>query len=188
MAKFVNISGFFTGRIRIIRKKITSLIFLLGVVTFFSGCMKKESYPDIPQIEFLSYTNVFDTGSFAVKGILNISFRDGNGDIGLDDADTFFPFQPKGPYYYNFIVLYYEKQNGVFQQVTIENPTLNSRIPVLAPHDPGKAVKGTITNTLPVNPHPVHDTIQIKAYIYDRALNKSNMISTPEIILRRRQK
>jgi len=86
--------------------------------------MKQEHYPDTPQIEFLSYTNVFDTGRFAVKGILNISFQDGNGDIGfLSDGDTFPPFQPNGPYYYNYVIMYFEKQNGVYKQIDL-NPLL----------------------------------------------------------------
>ncbi len=162
-------------------------LFLLPVILsgFFSGCMKQENFPDTPQIEYMNYTNVFDTGRFAIRGILNISFRDGNGDIGLSPGDTFPPFQKKGDYYYNYVIMYFEKQNGVYQQLDLD-PPFSSRIPVLTPLDPGKSIKGFIVDTLGLNPHPLNDTIQIKAYIYDRGLRKSNVISTPEIILRRR--
>lgn len=162
--------------------------FLLPVVFLFflSGCMKKESYPDIPQIEFVSYTNVFDTGRYAIQGILNISFRDGNGDIGFySDADTFPPYQPGGQYYYNYVIIYFEKQNGVYKQIDL-SPPFSSRIPWLTPLDPGKAIKGTISDKMDfMNPIHLYDTIQLKAFIYDRALHQSNVITTPEIILRR---
>jgi hypothetical protein len=167
------------------RKIKYSVILLVILSGFFSGCMKQENFPDTPQIEFLNYTNEFDTGHIATRGILNISFHDGNGDIGLNTGDTFPPFQKNGPYYYNYVILYFEKQNGVFKQIDLD-PPFSSRIPVLAPLDPGKAIKGFIADTLGLNPHPFFDTIQIKAFIYDRGLHKSNVISTPEIILRRR--
>ena len=161
-------------------------LFLLPVIFsgLFSGCMKEENYPDTPQIEFMNYTNVFDTGHYAIKGILNISFRDGNGDIGLSDGDTNPPFQKNGSYHYNYVILYYEKQNGVF--IDLDKP-FRYRIPLLTPLDPGKAIKGYIADTLDwtFRSH-FYDTIQLKAFIYDHGLRKSNVITTPEIILRRR--
>ena len=150
-----------------------------------SGCIKKESYPDVPEIGYESFLLVFDTGQFAKQGIFTISFKDGNGDIGLRSRDTFPPFNKQGSYYYNYILNYFEKQNGVFTQVDLD-PPFNARIPYLTPDDPNKAIKGLITDTLDLNPHPLFDTIKFEAYIYDRALNKSNIISTPEIILRKR--
>jgi hypothetical protein len=66
------------------------------------------------------------------------------------------------------------------------DPSFNARIPYLTPDDPNKAIKGIIVDTLTLNPAPLFDTIKFKFYIYDRALNKSNVDSTPPIILRRR--
>ena len=66
------------------------------------------------------------------------------------------------------------------------NPTFNARIPILTPDDNIKAIKGIIVDTLPLNPKPAYDTIRLKFFIYDRALNQSNIDSTPPIILRRR--
>jgi hypothetical protein len=165
----------------------TRPIFFLTVVTLtlFIGCMKQENFPDTPEIGFLGYRTLYETGAFPTKCILDISFHDGNGDIGLGEADTLPPYQPGGPYYYNLVIQYYEKQNGVFILRDLPFP-LSSRIPVLAPDDPGRAIKGTITDTVLVDPNPVHDTIQMKLFIYDHALHKSNVISTPEIILSRR--
>ena len=159
-------------------------IFLILILHGFTGCVKQENYPDVPQIQFLNFISVFDTGQYAIKGILNISFTDGNGDIGLNSSDILPPFDTAGPYYYNYIITYFEKQKGVYQQVDL-NPPFSARIPVLNTEFPGKPIKGVIADTFDLNPHPLFDTIKFEAFIYDRSLNKSNVISTPEIVLKR---
>ena len=146
--------------------------------------MKQENYPDVPQIKLLNYTNVFDTGQYAVRGILNISFTDGDGDIGLNPGDTSPPFNAAGLYYYNYVIKYFEKQQGVFKLIDL-SPPFSARIPVLNREFPGKPIKGIISDTLGLNVHPLFDTIKFEAFIYDRTLNQSNVISTPEIILKR---
>jgi hypothetical protein len=151
----------------------------------FSGCMKKQSFSDIPQISFLGMELLVDTAQVVRSGILTISYQDGDGDIGLNPSDTFPPYQRNGPYYYNYVINYFEKQNGVFQQIFDSIP-FSARIPVLTPNDPNKAIKGFITDTLPLYPPPFHDTIRFEVFLYDRALHKSNTVTTPEIILRRR--
>jgi len=168
------------------KQPIFFLFFLGAFLAVFSGCMKKQNYSVIPQISFLSFENVYDTGQFPKNGILSIYYQDGDGDIGLDKGDTFPPlFDSAGPYYYNFVITYFEKQNGVFIQPVLAFP-LSARIPVLTPDDPNKPIKGYIQNTLPMPLPSIHDTIKYEAFIYDRALNKSNVITTPEIILRRK--
>jgi hypothetical protein len=150
-----------------------------------SSCMKKEVYPDIPEIAFQSFITQFDSGMYAKRGFLTISFKDGNGDIGLRPDQKNPPYDTGSVYYYNYIIDYYEKQYGKFVKVDL-NPTYNARIPYLTPDNPNKAIKGIIVDTLTLNPMPVFDTVKFKFYIYDRALNKSNVDSTPPIILRRR--
>lgn len=150
-----------------------------------SGCVKQESFSETPEIEFLSYQSYFDTGQFATSGILGITYRDGDGDLGLNPGDTFPPYQKNGEYYYNFVVRYFEKQYGTFTE-RILDPPLSGRIPELTPLDPGKAIKGVIYLDLLLDPFPQFDTVQLKVFIYDRRLHRSNEISTPEIILRGR--
>jgi len=161
------------------------LFFSAALFTAFSGCMKKQSYSDVPEIGFLGFEMIYDTAQVVRTGILSISYQDGNGDIGLSPSDTFPPYQKNGPYYYNYVITYFEKQNGVFKQVDLTIP-FSLRIPVLTPDDPDKAIKGFILDTIGLYPPPLHDTIKFEAFIYDRALNKSNVITTPEIILRRK--
>jgi hypothetical protein len=167
-------------------KTVAFLICLATIIIAgLTGCAKKESFSDIPEIGYLDFINVYDTSRYAIKGILSISFQDGNGDIGLDNRrDTLYPYQKNGPYYYNMVITYFEKQKGIFKQVDLEIP-FSARIPPLVPGNINKAIKGTITDTLILNPNPVYDTIQFGVFIYDHALNKSNVITTPEIIVRK---
>ncbi|MEI7723664.1 MAG: hypothetical protein WCK09_01100 [Bacteroidota bacterium] len=161
--------------------RITALV---SIALLLSSCMKKEVYPDIPEIAFQSFTTEFDSTMYAKRGFLTISFKDGNGDIGLRPDQKMPPFDTGSIYYYNYIIDYYEKQNGTFVKIEL-NPPFNARIPYLTPDDPNKAIKGIIVDTLSLNPAPLYDTVKFKFYIYDRALNKSNVDSTPPIILRR---
>jgi hypothetical protein len=158
---------------------------LAAFLAVFSGCMKKQSFPDTPEISLLGFELLYDHSLVVRTGILSISYQDGNGDIGLNPGDTFSPYQRYGPYYYNFVINHFEKQNGVFHQVFDSIP-FSARILVLTPNDPNKAIKGFIIDSIPLYPPPLHDTIKFEVFIYDRALNKSNVIITPEIILRRK--
>lgn len=167
-------------------KRLFSYLFFLSVLLLFflSGCAKQESFSEIPEIEFLSFVKYTNRQIDSIA-VLGISYRDGDGDIGLNVGDSFPPYQRNGDYYYNFVIRYFEKQSGVFIE-RIMDPPLSARIPVLTPLDPGKAIKGVIYLSILVDPFALFDTIQLKAFIYDRRLHRSNEISTPEIILRRR--
>lgn len=167
-------------------KKITvylTFIIIPGIL-FITGCLKKESFSDIPAIELVGFTEVFDTGQYAVKGIITVSFQDGDGDIGLNTGDTLPPYHKGGKYYYNFVVTYFEKRNGIYDTVPLD-PPYSARIPVLTPDNPNKAIKGLITDTLILNPVPEFDTVRFTVMIYDRRLNPSNMVSTSDIILKK---
>jgi hypothetical protein len=163
---------------------LVPFLLLAAALMFNAGCMKKENYPDTPEISYIGLELYYDTASIVRTGVLAISYTDGNGDIGLNTWDTFPPFQRGGPYYYNYVIDYFEKQNGIFKKVDLLIP-FSLRIPVLSPDDPGRAIKGVIYDTLGLYPPPLHDTIRFEAYIYDRGLHKSNVITTPEIILKR---
>ncbi len=158
-------------------------LFVCGLMG--TSCVKKEVYPDIPVIAYEGFIMQFDSGLYAKRGYLTISFKDGNGDIGLGDNQKNPPFDTGSIYYYNYIIDYYEMRNGTFVKVDLD-PSYNARIPNLTPIDQNKAIKGTILDTLMLNPAPLHDTVKFKFFIYDRALHKSNVDSTPPIILRRR--
>jgi len=175
-----------------------ALFFSTVLTVFMFSCQKFEEYPLEPNIAFESFTLFVDTISdgdtvkaVTNRGVLAISYTDGDGDLGLRSEDTLYPFNSGSPYYYNIIVSYYEKQNGIFVKVPVTNPSgdvdtinFNGRFPFLTPFGIHKAIKGIINDTLPVNnPNSTFDTIKFSVYIYDRALNKSNEIETSEIVI-----
>jgi hypothetical protein len=159
------------------------VLILFGMLVSIS-CMKQENYPDVPEIGFADWVSFYDTGHYPGAAALTITFKDGNGDIGLNPEDTMPPYNKNGNYYYNYVITYFEKQNGTFVKVDLY-PPFSARIPVLTPDYPNKAIKGFIVDTLTMNPKPLFDTIRFELFIYDRALNKSNVVTTPDIVLRR---
>ncbi len=182
----------FTGYFKFMKSTAKILFILITIATV--SCRKTETYPIEPQIEFSNFLLEINpnTGK-SERGILEITYKDGDGDIGLNPADTFAPYNYGSPYYYNMIIKYYEKQNGVFKEVPLLawNPdslrydtlTFNVRIPNITPKTGNKNIKGVIQDTMFIyNPLSDFDTIKFSVYIYDRALHKSNEITTPEIV------
>lgn len=173
--------------------KITLILFLAGIL-LFSMCRKFEDYPIEPQIEFNNFLLEYNESTgITERGVLMISYTDGDGDLGLFSRDTFPPFNYGSDYYYNMIIDYYEKQNGKWELVPLifkdpetgENDTLtfSVRIPNLTPSSGNQSIKGVIQDTMYIyNPLSEFDTIKFSVYIIDRALHISNTVETPEIV------
>jgi len=167
---------------------------MLIVGSVVLSCRKFEDFPDIPAITYDNFLTLMNPQSgITERGVLIFSYTDGDGDLGLASRDTLFPYDKDGDYYYNLIIKYFEKQNGVFIEVPLlswnsdssyyDTLTFNSRFPVLTPISGNPAIKGVFQDTLFIyNPLSEFDTIKFKAYIIDRALNKSNEIETQEIV------
>jgi hypothetical protein len=168
------------------------LFIILGVLLTFS-CKKYEEFPPEPVLKYLDFIILRDNMGIDQQGVLRFEYSDGDGDIGLYDYDTV------APYDYNLFIKYFELQNGVFKEVYQITPipvndsviiydtaTFNGRIPILTPAGKNKAIRGEIDDTLFINnPLSDFDTIKFEAYIVDRALNKSNVISTPPIFVKK---
>jgi hypothetical protein len=160
-------------------------ICLTAVLLMFAACTKEKIYPVEPDIEFVSFTKIQNSLGNDETGILKLSFTDGDGDIGLSDADKEPPFDSLSMYYYNFFITYFEKQHGVFVAVDIAG-TNNSRIPIISPDGKERSVKGEIEMRLfLINPLSTFDTIRYECFIVDRALHHSDTITTPEIVLKK---
>lgn len=141
-------------------------------VLVVSGCRKVTEYPPEPEIEFKDFLQF---GSDSAQ--LIISFTDGDGDIGLRDADT------AAPYDYNLFLTYYEMQDGAWIQPVLAAPFWY-RIPILRKSDSEKALQGDITVDLsPFYAAPGADSVRYDIQLRDRALNTSNIISTPVILV-----
>ncbi|MFC2100876.1 hypothetical protein ACFLRZ_03500 [Bacteroidota bacterium] len=164
-------------------RQIINTSIIIFVMVSLSSCIKKDEFPIIPYIEFDSFTKINNTMGYDDKGILAITFTDGDGDVGLHPNETSPPYDTSNIYYYNFFITYYEMQNG--ELIEVELPfTNNARIPILNTSDKEKPLKGKIEIELFFNNYTSpFDTIRFDAFIVDRALNHSNTISTFDIIV-----
>jgi hypothetical protein len=159
--------------------------FFLLTAVLFTACREDEVYPIEPVIAFESFTKIDNGTPIDQEGILTISFTDGDGDIGLKEEDTIAPFDLGSPYYYNFYIDYYEKLNDTFVKVDLPSE-FHARIPFVDADLASEGYKGEIDIQLYINnPNSAADSIQFECYIYDRSLNKSNVIRTPSIFVKK---
>ncbi len=180
-------------------------LFILSIILLFTTCKKKEIYSSIPLIEYKNALFYKSSSGIDSIMVLAFTFKDGDGDIGLDQSDTFYPYQADrdrynkatNPYHYNLNIDYYELIDNKFSMILQElepdsvppiYDTLkyNFRIENITPEGRDKAIRGDIEVQIYPNPQPfAKDTVKYKFYIYDRALNKSNTVETPSLIWKR---
>ncbi|MFA6924104.1 MAG: hypothetical protein WC223_07595 [Bacteroidales bacterium] len=165
--------------------KITLFVLIAIFAVSYLSCKKPSAYPSIPAIEFRSFEKIPNETKVDNNGLLTISFTDGDGDLGLNPSDTNPPFDNNGPNYFNYFMRFFEKQDGKFVDITDSlTLPLNSRFPRIESKTKNKSLKGYIELEIPINnPYSSFDTIKFNVYITDRALHKSNTITTPEIII-----
>ena len=156
-------------------KYLTILIFLLTLVK--TGCIEGPDYPLEPVIELLGITNdtMVQNSLNTDSTIIVIGFTDGDGDIGSDDQVNVFVKDLRD----NFISDQY-------------------RIPMLPAEGAQKGISGELSITLyttcctypngappcePSTQFPTN-TLMYEIQIMDNAVNMSNAIQTPPIILK----
>lgn len=180
--------------------KIKYLIGLCFLALAVCSCQKPIEYPIEPEIAYEGFTYLINPDStFSGEGIITFSYTDGDGDLGLDDNDTIYPFGFNDAHYYNMVVDYLKCVNGEFVKTPLLSPhvptgpadtlvlfdtvTFNARFKRLRDSEEPKAISGTIDYKLTVqNPLSPNDTIKFEIRILDRALHESNVIQTDPII------
>lgn len=162
-----------------------SSAFLLCLLASFAACKKQESYPLVPAIEYKSIFKAASSTGFDSAVVVTVSFTDGDGDIGyypVGDSRNDPKFDDvNSQYYNNYIVKTWIKRSGVWQTDPIN---VSARLPYMTPEGSNKALRGDIQRTLTLPPALNNDTLKYEVYIWDRALNRSNIVTTDEIVLR----
>jgi len=164
-------------------KKNNFIFIIIGIIGFFiSSCQKKEVYPIIPIIEFKDYSIIRENG-VDVKVVPSFSFKDGDGDIGYPDGDSI---------NMSVFVYYYKKKGGVFylKFKPDSSKNFNVKLPMILNDGIKRPIKGDIDYLIDLSFDPPSlsktDTIYFEFYLQDRALNKSNLIASPIIVLKKR--
>lgn len=147
-----------------------------------SACLPKVDYPDQPQIEYIGFIPGNSANIADSVGVVQISFTDGDGDLGLEPSDTNGVFHQDSTYYFNLFVNYFEKKEGVFELITPVFPN-HVRIPNLTPTGSDKTLEGEMNVGVFADFTSPYDTVKWELYLVDRALHHSNVVSTHEIVL-----
>lgn len=170
-----------------------TLIVLFVMLFALAACKKKLEYPIEPAITYEGVAYIMNADSTLTgEIILSIGYTDGDGDLGLDDADTLYPFGPNDPHYYNLIIDYLKWNGSEFvetpliswnqQNQSFDTISFNARFKRLVFNDEEASISGVIDYTMMVfNPLSPNDSVKFRAHLIDRALHESNTIETEAI-------
>lgn len=151
-------------------------LLLLVIVSFtIYACVKKTTYPTVPEIEYKDfYPFAGDSADLQIK------FTDGDGDIGVSGSDSTRTFWYTY-YYKDTITLKYRAYYS-----TTFNDTLRTGYIIKSPDDSykGKPISGEISVHLQKSRHSKKiKNVKYVIYLFDQAGNKSNIITTPELFI-----
>ena len=156
----------------------SKIVLFIVLLTLFFACKEREEFSEIPYLEFTKYElkdSVDALGNITKLCELHIYFTDGDGDIGLFNDDTI------APYDYNLFVNYFEMHNDSLQQINV-NPPYHIRMPNLTPTGQNKSLKVDVKYDVNVT-YRNSDSIKFELKLFDRALNESDWVSSPLIII-----
>lgn len=150
------------------------LFFLIALSLSIFSCVKKKSYPTIPEIEYKAFYPFQDDSAD-----IQVKFTDGDGDIGVAEGDSTKTLWIN--YYYKDTIT--NKYVGYYRP--FNNDTLKTGYILKAPSDAynGKPISGEISVRLQQVRHSKKiKNIKYVIYLFDANGNKSNVITTPEFI------
>lgn len=161
------------------------LAFIAATAGWLSGCLEAVSYPDEPNI----YFKALEINATGAGSELVIGFTDGDGDIGLDQADTAGVFCPDTClYHHNLFCDYFELRDGEWVEVVPSNPVgepvrFYYRVPPIEPSGQNPALRGEIrVDMAPAYLISAWDTFRFEIQLVDRAFNHSNVVTTPAFV------
>lgn len=159
------------------------LLLSSAFVVVFAGCKKADEFPIEPVITFKSLTTVKNAQGYDDHAVLEISFTDGDGDVGLDESEYNIP-PYTGEYKDNVHILCYQDSLGTGAWTRLSQFDDLGYTALLTPDGNIKSIHGDIKKDPIFLPHPRQNChLRYEVYIYDRALHKSNVITTSEIII-----
>jgi len=167
-------------------KNSAANILTLTIIVLSLACTKPETWSDIPAVSFKSF-EVKDSLDALDNNIklcrLTITVKDGDGDIGIQLDDTSGIRATDSLHHNDLFLTMYSKKNGKYSLVNLQVPQ-NFRIPYVNQQGQNKSLKADVVVKME---YPVvlfkFDTIAYDFYIYDRALHKSNVDRTPDLII-----
>jgi len=159
-------------------KYVFLLVILMGVL--MNACKPDPEFPIEPYLEYKSF---MEDG----QPIMIFKFTDGDGNVGLNQQDTFPPFNatsnPVNLYHWNLWMKYWEMINGEWVEIPLIPEAAYFRIPRLDPQGQNKALEGEVivdmTGWYPLTPA---DTVRYSFVLIDRDKNHSNEAFSETIV------
>lgn len=158
--------------------KVFSKIALAGIVLLIvSSCQKPRSYSVIPAITYKNFT-ITDSS----HAILQISFTDGDGDIGYPSDNTSAPANFYIEYLYDSAGIYVP---ALFPPSSTPDPVVGDtvaypyHIPYITPTGKDKSLNGQIQVNVSNWYLPLSKTFEYRVWLIDRAGHISNRVTTP---------
>lgn len=138
------------------------------------GCLPDPAFPLEPNLTFQSLSTREDG-----TATLTLAFTDGDGNVGLTQADTLPPFCQTCEHHYNLVGQYEEWVDSVWRSPTLLVPYAY-RVPVAEPTGSSPALDGTIEVELTswYLTGTGADSVRFQWTLWDRDLNPSNGAST----------
>lgn len=170
---------------------------VLGVLLLASGllssCLTAPDYPIEPEISFKS---IKDQRVSSPSGIydtitVTVSFRDGDGDLGLSNEDIDPPYNRLNSdntvnrYYNNYFFQPEQLVAGSTTWTPVYTGSYDSRYPRLTDSEKAEPIKGDLNIGLKFYEasFPVGAQVRFRVSIADRALHESNVVVTDPITI-----
>ncbi len=152
-----------------------AVILLLLVAT---GCRKSKSFSPIPFLEYREHVLVSkdaDPAKFPFDyAQVTLYFTDGDGNLGQDKDFVGVACCDTCNFYCNLFVDVFSKVDGAWG----DDYSYNARIDDLTPTSQDPTLEGEIIYKVSLSGR-FSDTVRLDFNIYDRDLQKSNLVSTP---------
>ena len=166
------------------RKKWVILGFVSSLVCLQS-CYQEPEFSLVPEITYRSIEKEIRvdqfTGANKDSVIITLDFRDGDGDLGLNETEKA-AAELRGDY--NYVVRVFRKRRGVFQEFSPGIP-YSGYFPQLRTDGRLGPIEAVLSYSIDF-PHPFtprRDSLKFEIYIKDLAGNVSNTVETDVIVL-----
>jgi hypothetical protein len=157
-------------------------IFLFSAITsiLLVSCVKEKNFPPEPKIEFMSYTSYGTDSADCI-----ISFKDGDGDIGIQQGDTTSKDDFQLKYLYKGTDGQFHPFDAIDSTAAMDTLFYSYRVPNITPDGQYKALEGQIKAKLRSSPvyFPEHHIVKFDIRLRDRAGHLSNIVTTNEIVV-----
>ncbi|MGV3538339.1 MAG: hypothetical protein ACO1OQ_00920 [Rufibacter sp.] len=183
------------------RHSFFSLLTLFMLVAGLFSCVQDPEFPLEPRITYRGVeqeTKTDPTQGVIESLILIVRFQDGDGNLGLSADRTKFPGDFQGPFadnqttHHNFFTFVERKVNDKYEPLKVFNNqlTYHGRFPRVSTEERQEPLEGDIRYNINFVKRSTGsvikngDIIRFRMYIYDRELNKSNEVTSEDIVIK----